>query len=61
MKCPDCDVKFDKRKLKWIASTDADEGGVYVVYVGYCPFCYAELDEKFGYETSPDEPLRHEW
>ena len=60
MKCPSCDGKFDKRKLKWMPRTDADEAGVYVVYLGLCPFCHGEIVEKFGYETTPDEPLRYE-
>jgi len=60
MKCPSCETKFDRRLLRWFASTDADEGGVYVVYYAHCPFCGQEVESKFGYETTPDEPLRHE-
>jgi len=59
--CESCDRKFPRDKLKWFPDWEADEVRVYVVFVGLCPFCYDEVERKFGYEApDPDEPLRWE-
>jgi len=58
-KCPNCDEEL--KQLRWFAETEADECGVYVVYIGRCPHCYEEIEYEFGYKTDPDEPLRHEY
>ena len=60
MKCPDCNRQIKKKDLKWYAEIDADEGGVYVIYVGRCPYCLAEVKSEYGYKTTSEEPLRHE-
>jgi len=59
--CPNCEKKWKRKQLRWYAETEADEAGVYVVYNGYTPCCYEPVDYEFGYETDPEEPLRHEF
>jgi len=59
--CRACGKIWKRKELVWQPSTDADELGVYVVYLGYTPCCYEIVNVEFGYKTSADEPLRHEW
>jgi len=59
--CPNCERRMKLENLKWYAETDADEGGVYVVFVGRCPYCMEELAYGEGYPApSFEEPLRWE-
>jgi len=59
MKCPYCEEFL--QELKWFAEAETDDGyNIYVTYVGRCPHCYGEVEKRSGYETIPDEPLRHE-
>lgn len=60
VKCPSCESNVLRKDIKSFAETDADESGVYVIYVQRCPLCLDEIDHKFGYPTTADEPLRHE-
>jgi len=60
-KCPCCDAELRDEDLKWAPEVAADETGCYVVYEGYCPFCYEIATIKFGYKTTCDEPLKNEY
>ena len=59
-KCPCCGLEITEEDLEWEPEVEADEGGVWVDYYAYCPYCGAEVGWKPGYPTDPDEPLRHE-
>jgi len=60
VECHNCGQRWKRKDLKWYPETEADEVGVYVVYVGCSPCCHEECAREFGYETDPEDPLRHE-
>lgn len=66
IKCPDCEASLTVDELRVDADTEADEGGVHVVFPYTCPNCNAPINDRRlkpyrGYSApSNEEPLRWE-